>query len=145
MTLQGSRCLVIGNGRIGSLLAMKLHFLGALVTVSARSARDFAKIESVGLTALDTRCLSGKLQQFDLVFNTVPAPVLGSSELAGVSNPCLIIDLASMPGGVAPDTRLPESCRVLHALSLPGHVAPLSAARAVRDTISTILQEEGVL
>ena len=59
--------------------------------------------------------------------------------------PCFIIDLASLPGGVAADTLLPDGCRVLHALSLPGKVAPPSAARAVFDTVDTILHEEGIL
>ena len=144
-TLQGARCLVIGNGRIGSLLAHKLQVLGAAVTVSARSARDFAKIATAGLSALDTRQLAGGLAEFDLIFNTVPAPVLGAAELAGLTPPCLVIDLASLPGGVAADAPLPQGCRVLHALSLPGRVAPLSAARAVRDTVLTMLKEEGIL
>ena len=67
-TLQGARCVVIGCGRIGALLARKLHALDALVTVSARSARDFARIEAAGLAALDTRRLAGHLDGFDLVF-----------------------------------------------------------------------------
>ena len=71
--------------------------------------------------------------------------MLGASELAELSPDCLVIDLASLPGGISPDVALPPDCRVLHALSLPGRVAPLSAARAIHDTVCTILQEEGVL
>lgn len=144
-TLQGARCLVIGCGRIGALLARKLRALDAAVTVSARSARDFARIDAAGMQSLDTRHLAGQLGGFDLIFNTVPAPVLGASELAELGPDCLVIDLASLPGGISPDVTLPPDCRVLHALSLPGRVAPLSAARAIHDTVCTILQEEGVL
>ena len=144
-TLQGARCLVIGCGRIGALLARKLRALDAAVTVSARSARDFARIDAAGMQSLDTRHLAGQLGGFDLIFNTVPAPVLGASELAELGPDCLVIDLASLPGGISPDVALPPDCRVLHALSLPGRVAPLSAARAIHDTVCTILQEEGVL
>ena len=144
-TLQGARCLVIGYGRIGALLAHKLRALDAQVTVSARSPRDFARIDSAGMQALDTRRLAGQLSSFDLLFKTVPAPVLGSPELAELKPDCLVIDLASLPGGISPDVKVPPDCRVLHALSLPGRVAPLSAARAIHDTVCTILQEEGVL
>lgn len=35
--------------------------------------------------------------------------------------------------------------RVIWALSLPGKVAPISAARAIRDTVYCILSEEGML
>ncbi|MGI6180573.1 MAG: NAD(P)-dependent oxidoreductase [Agathobaculum sp.] len=144
-TLQGARCLVIGYGRIGALLAGKLRALGAMVQVSARSPRDFARIETAGLTALDTRSLAGQLTGFSLIFNTVPAPVLGAAELADLSDGCLIIDLASMPGGISPDATVPSGCRILHALSLPGRVAPLSAAQAIHKTALSILQEEGIL
>lgn len=99
ITLQGARILVIGNGRIGGLLAAKLRALGSSVFVSARSARDFARIEAAGHQALDTRFLGGSLAEFDLVVNTVPARVLGASELAELPVSCLILDLASKPGG----------------------------------------------
>lgn len=144
-TIQQSRCLVIGYGRIGALLAQKLHALDAEVTVSARSQRDFARIETQGMHMLDTRQLAGHLSGFDIIFNTVPAPVLGATELAGLSQPCLIIDLASMPGGISSEAKLPTGCRILHALSLPGKVAPLTAAHAIHDTICNILHEEGIL
>lgn len=144
-TIQQSRCLVIGYGRIGVLLAQKLHALDAQVTVSARSPRDFARIETQGMQVMDTRQLAGRLTGFDIIFNTVPAPVLGAAELAGLTPPCLIIDLASMPGGISPETKLPSGCRILHALSLPGKVAPLTAAHAIHDTIRNILHEEGIL
>ena len=70
-TLQNARCLVIGAGRIGMLLARKLYALDAQVTVSARCTRDFARIAAAGLHALDTRRLTGHLAGFDLIFNTV--------------------------------------------------------------------------
>ena len=75
-TLQNARCLVIGAGRIGMLLARKLYALDAQVAVSARCTRDFARIAAAGLHALDTRRLAGHLAGFDLIFNTVPAPIL---------------------------------------------------------------------
>ena len=99
ITIQGARVLVLGNGRIGSLLSGKLRALGAEVTVSARSARDFARIETAGHRALHTRFLTGHLSGFDLVVNTVPARVLGASELAELPAACLILDLESKPGG----------------------------------------------
>ena len=90
ITLQGAHTLVLGNGRIGSLLAAKLAALGAHVTVSARSPRDFARIEAAGHSSLHTRFLAGHLTGFDLVINTVPARVLGAAELAELPERCLL-------------------------------------------------------
>ena len=145
VTIQGLRTLIIGNGRIGQAVAVRLSGLGAQVTVSARKPADFARIQTAGYRWLDTRRLSGQLAAFDFIINTVPAPVLGAADLAEVSPDCLLIDLASKPGGIDFDAASTLGRRAIWALSLPGKVAPISAARALRDTIYTILQEEGIL
>lgn len=75
-TIQGAHVLVIGAGRIGFLLAVRLHALGAQVTVAARSLRDRARIESAGLAAVDTAQLAQEVHGREIIFNTVPAPLL---------------------------------------------------------------------
>lgn len=145
ITIHGAQALVIGNGRIGKLLSQKLSCLGAHVTVSARSNADFARIETAGLRALDTRALAGCLAPFDVVFNTVPACVFGLAELAELRSDCLVIDLASKPGGVDFAAAGQLGRKAIWALSLPGKVAPVSSAMAIRDTIYNILREEGIL
>lgn len=145
ITLHGAKVLVIGNGRIGRILSDDLSALHAKVTVSARSPKDFAWITSRGLSHLNTNDLIGKLSDFDLIINTVPALVLGVGELRGINESCLIIDLASNAGGVDFDYAEKIGIREIHALSLPGKVAPISAATAIKNTIYTILQEEKVL
>lgn len=144
-TIQGAHTLVIGAGRIGFQLAVRLHALGAQVTVAARSLRDRARIETAGLTAVDTAQLVQTVRGMEIIFNTVPAPLLTSEVLRALTSPCIVIDLASLPGGIAPDAVPPAGCRVLHALSLPGKVAPRSAAAAIYATVTAILREEGVL
>ena len=47
--LMGSHILVMGWGRIASILAPKLHALGAYVTVAARKAGDRAMAAALGL------------------------------------------------------------------------------------------------
>ena len=144
-TIQGAHVLVIGAGRIGFLLAVRLHALGAQVTVAARSLRDRARIESAGLAAVDTAQLAQEVHGREIIFNTVPAPLLTGEILRALTPSCIVIDLASMPGGVAPDVIPPTGCRVIHALSLPGKVAPRTAAAAIYATVTAILREEGVL
>ena len=140
-TLFGSRVLVIGYGRVGRLLAHRLKGLGARVTVSARSFRDLAWIEAYGYCAEHTDQLAGWLCSYDLIINTVPAQVLGEAALEDVSSDCLIIDLASRPGGVDFESAAALGLKVIWALSLPGKVAPLSSGQIIRDTVYHILQE----
>lgn len=145
ITLHGARCLVVGNGRIGKILSRMLSCMGADVTVSARKDEDFALIYAAGMTHIDTRHMEGQLGQFDLIVNTVPVKILGRTLLAEMKEDCLLIDLASKPGGVDFDGAQDMGKKVIWALSLPGKVAPYTSALAIRDTIYNILKEEGRL
>ncbi len=143
MTIHDLLVLVIGAGRIGSALAMRLRGLGAQVTVSARRETDFARMYSAGYRCLDTRNLAGRLHEFPLIINTVPADILSRTVLADCAPDTLLLDLASGAGGVCEDAK--GLCRVIHALSLPGKVAPKSAADAIAQTVRHMLEREGLL
>lgn len=142
-TLQDARCLVIGFGRIGKLLAHRLRGLAAQVSVSARRYEHLAWIEALGYAPLRTDSLAGNLRPFHVIFNTVPALVLDRTLLEEVRPDCVIIDVASLPGGVDFSAARELGITALQELSLPGRVAPLTAAKAVRDAVHHILEERG--
>lgn len=141
VTLMGSKILVVGFGRIGKLLALKLRALEADVTCSARKSSDRAWIEAMGLTAADTGRLTEALAGVDAVVNTVPARVLGERELAALREGSVCLDLASKPGGVDLEAAKAMGAHVIWALSLPGQVAPVTAGEAIRDAIYNIIYE----
>ena len=99
ITIHGARALVIGYGRVGRMTAQRFQALGARVSVAARKYADLAWAESQGLGVEQTGRLLGWLCSYDLVINTVPARVLGEAELGDLKPGCLVIDLASKPGG----------------------------------------------
>lgn len=142
-TIHASRCLVIGYGRIGKLLAERLLALGAEVTVSARRYGDLAWIDAWGYQSLRTGALTGELERFDLIFNTAPALILDAARLEEVREDCVILDLASAPGGVDFDAARRLGRQVIAAPGLPGKAAPRSAAAAIRESIYHILEERG--
>lgn len=144
-TLHGSRCLIIGYGRIGRVLADRLLALGAEVTVSARKYGDLAWIEAWGCRSVQTGALTGQLERFDLIFNTAPALILDGARLRETREDCVIIDLASAPGGVDMEAARRLSRQVIPAPGLPGKVAPRTAAAAIRDSVYHILEERGEL
>lgn len=100
VTLHGARALVLGYGRVGKLTAHRLAALGAQVTVAARSYEALAWAEAYGHAAQQLSDLSGYLCGYDLVVNTVPRRVLTRELLEELKEGCLVIDLASKPGGV---------------------------------------------
>ncbi len=141
ITLHGARVLVIGFGRVGKLCAHRFAALGSQVSVAARKWSDLAWCESLGYGAERIENLRPWLCGYDLVINTVPARVLGEEELKELKSGCLVIDLASKPGGVDLEAAAALGVRVIWALSLPGKTAPVSAGKAIRETIYHMLSE----
>ena len=141
ITIHDARALVIGFGRLGRALAPRLRALGARVWVCARRYEQRAAAESMGLGSEGTDRLPDWLCSYDLVFNTVPAQVLGVEELAALKERALVIDLASRPGGVDMDAAAALWVRVIWALSLPGKVAPVTSGRYIKNTIYHIMEE----
>ena len=140
-TLWGAAVLVLGFGPVGRALAVRLAALGARVTVAARRPVQRAMAEELGLRAVPLTELAAEAAAFDTVVNTIPAPVL-----AALPKGCLIVDLASKPGGTdfAAARRLGHTA--LHALSLPTVWAPETAGEALARTVQAILQErEGTI
>ena len=141
ITLHDARVLVVGCGRLGKALAPRLRALGARVWVSARRYEQRAAAESMGLGSEGVDHLPDWLCSYDLVFNTVPARILGVEELAALKEGALVIDLASRPGGVDMDAAAALGVRVIWALSLPGKVAPVTSGRYIKDTVYHIMEE----
>ena len=142
ITLHGSRCLVTGFGRVGKILCAALKGLGANVTAAARKKRDLAYIKAFGYEGTDiTRPLPSP-EKFDAVFNTVPKLIIDEAVLSSLKPDCLIIDLASKPGGVDFEAARRTGRTVIWALSLPGKTAPLTAGEIICDTIKNIIDEQ---
>ena len=129
--LHGSRCLVLGYGRCGRVLAGKLKGLDAKVTVCARRNEVLANADAFGLDTLNLSNLEEKLQDFELIFNTVPAVLLEEKRLRKMQRDVLIIDIASAPGGV--DVACAEGLGIRHLFcpGLPGKYAPKTAAKGL--------------
>lgn len=141
-SLQGARCLVIGFGRIGKLLALKLRGLAARVTVAARKPGDRALAEGMGLEAEVAGQYHRGLSAYDLVFNTVPAPVLSPMQLRRLKPDCLLLELASAPGGFDRAQCAALGLTALAAPGLPGVWAPQTAGQCYGDAILQAIKEE---
>lgn len=144
ITLHNSKCLILGFGRIGKTLAKMLHGIGANVTVEARKCADLAWIKSYGYEGVHLNMLPEVIHCYDVIFNTVPSVIMDKEVLSRVKKDCLVIDLASKPGGVDFDMAKDLGIKTIWALSLPGKVAPNTAGEIIKDTIINIMSELGV-
>ena len=143
ITIHGSRVLVLGFGRVGRITAQRFAALGARVSVAARKYDQLAWAQAMGFDPQPLSHLAGWLCGYDLVVNTIPAPVLTRRELEDLKPDCLILDLASKPGGVDQRAAGELGLTVIWALALPGKVAPVTAGAAIQTAIYNMLQELG--
>ena len=126
VTLRKCPVLIIGWGRIGKCLAALLRALEADVTVAARKEADRAMAHTLGYRTAIPAELADDLNQYRVIYNTVPAPVISQEQAAHCRENCLKIDLASVLGIDAPD--------VVWARGLPGKDAPESSGKLIAKT-----------
>lgn len=139
--IHGSNTLILGFGRIGKVLARKMAGLSAKVTCAARKDEDLAWIKAYGHRATNINFLGENLSEFDIIINTVPHLILTQERMQYVKGDCLLIDLASNPGGIDKKSAKDKNLKLIWALALPGKVAPITTAEFIKDTIYNILKE----
>ena len=143
-TIHGSNVLVLGFGRVGKILAKMLNGIGARVSCEARKESDIAWIKAYGYNPIHLNVLDDSIGDYDVIINTIPFIVLDSNRLDKVKKYCLIIDLASNPGGVDRDAANKKGIKTIWALALPGKVAPLTSAEFLKETIYNIFKEMNI-
>ena len=150
VTIDGLSAAVIGYGRIGALLGERLRALGAKVTVYARRQEQRTQAElhhhRVGrLLCRDGHSVpDGFPPDLRVIFNTVPQWIFTREVLQTLPKACLIIDLASAPGGIDRTAAQALGVRTVWATALPGKCAPESAGRILAETLNGILAEYAI-
>ncbi len=135
ITIHGSKCLVLGFGRCGIILADKLKGLNAITTICARNAASLAYAAALGYTALPLNHLASKISNYEFIFNTIPSCVLDKNLLQNISENVTIIDIASNPGGLDYSYVKAQSINAHLCLGLPAKIAPKSVASIFGDFI----------
>ena len=99
-TLHGSKILVMGFGRVSKILSNMLKGIGAEVYCETRTTVNCAWIKAYGYNPILLDELDEELNKFDVIINTIPHIILNKERLKKVKKDCIIIDIASNPGGV---------------------------------------------
>lgn len=142
ITLHGSSALVLGYGRCGRVLANMLKGVGVNVTVSARKLSDIAYAKAFGCNAIKNSEIMNHCNQFDFIFNTIPSMVIDADIIGQLKKNCIIIDLASAPGGTDFKAAEHNKIKALFCPSLPGRVAPRTVAASMKKAIFDFLEQE---
>jgi len=142
-TIHNADALVIGYGRIGSLLARDLRGLGARVTVAVRrpavAVRAFA--DGYATCACTPAALRAAIADVDLTYTTAPEWLLDRAVLGQARPGALVMDLASPPGGMDHDAARALGLNVVWARAQAGS-APRHAGQAQFRVMARILDAE---
>ncbi|QSF42886.1 dipicolinate synthase subunit DpsA [Paenibacillus tianjinensis] len=141
-TIHGSVSMVLGMGRTGFTMARALQGLGSTVKVGVRKQDHYARAEEMGWKPFMTGELLQQVTDTDLIFNTIPSMIITAQVLSRIPRHCVIIDLASAPGGC--DFRYAEKrgIKAMLAPGLPGIVAPKSAGMIMGSALVQSISEE---
>ncbi len=140
-TIWSSNIIVTGYGRISKLICQLLKAFGAKVTVCARKASDRACAMAFGFKSISVSQLCTACADTDIIINTVPSLIITEQVIKNLKNSSLIIDLASVPGGVDFNAAKIHSKKCEWALSLPAKTAPITAGEFVVKTVLEIISE----
>jgi dipicolinate synthase subunit A len=144
VTLFDTCAAVIGYGRIGAMLAQRLRVLGMRVSVLARRQEALVQAELCGhrpvllseRTFLNSNAIPDDCR---VLFNTVPSLILTREVLQTLPPKCVLIDLASVPGGVDQRAAQELGLRSIWATALPGRHTPESAGEILGQTLAHLL------
>lgn len=140
ITLHQSKCLVLGYGKCGQVLASKLKALDAHVTVAARSLESLSLCKVHGLTSFAIPNLTEYIQGYEFLFNTIPYEILNASIMKYIKPDAVIIDIASTPGGLNYEMAKKLSLNATLYLGIPGKVAPKTSAEILGNKILEIIE-----
>lgn len=141
LNLHRSECLVLGYGKCGKTLAAYLKGMFCRVTVCARrpDVRSEASILADEVISFDD--IPDNLKQYSFIFNTIPNMIMDRSLLMSVKKQAIIIDIASVPGGVDFTAAKELGIPAWLCPGLPGKYAPESSARAMTDVLMQEMQQ----
>lgn len=133
INLHNSRCLIIGFGKCGEILAKKLQGLDCHVWVSTRDELAKAKAFAYGYREHTS------YKDYDFIFNTAPAPIITPSVIDQLRPEAVIIDIASKPGGCDFNYCIRKGIMAKHCPGLPGKYAPRSSAEIIFEEVTKTL------
>lgn len=127
--------LILGFGRTGAAMARILNKLDISLDIATTSSLRPAHAFANRILPMRDFDFSG----YDIVINTVPAPIVKDSQLMSMSKNCVYIDLASKPAVNLEYAKYLEIDADIYP-ALPAKTCPYSAAQAMYDYVMEVIQ-----
>lgn len=144
-SIQNSNIFIAGYGRCGKLIAEKLHLLGGNIFFYDNDLLQTARGREQGFLFYDITAYPLAQEDFDIVINTIPSPVLKAPFLRKLKKSCVLFETASAPGGFDGDICQGLALNLIKCPGIPGKTAPKTAGEAMADSILAMLSENNDL
>lgn len=143
-SLVGRKLLLLGYGHCGRAIAKQLFRfdMDILVVEQEKERRVAARMD--GNSALETNPDNGIFSSFDMVINTIPAPVLSLEQLAHLPKHCIFFDIASAPFGISADTISELKLNYLCCPGIPGQRMPQTVGEFIGKVILERMLSHGI-
>lgn len=130
-SLFDSKICILGYGRIGKTLSRRLDPLSKELIIYNNPSINliYTKIDNIKSKFIET--FKDDAQDYDIIVNTIPTLIINKEIIDNLNKNVLILDLASMPGGVDFEYAKKLNIRVIHYLGVPNKVCKYSAAEAI--------------
>ncbi|MCL1934910.1 MAG: hypothetical protein FWF57_00805 [Defluviitaleaceae bacterium] len=135
-SLIGANVMIIGFGRIGSILAKMFNNLFANVTVVVHLCEDFRESTNKGYFTVRYKEINNYINKMDIIINTPTGDIITENNLNHINKESLIIDVSSKPHGVCSNTK--NVAKIIWASGLPAKIAPKTGALYIRESISIL-------
>ncbi len=137
-----SDILIVGFGRVAKILADRLRPLCKKITIAARSLKDLSCAKALGYDTISIKNLETEAKKYDIIFQTVPAPIITDAVISNLNYNTLIIELSS--GYIGTDCLSAENnnIQVIKAGGLPEKTAPITAGNILTESVISIIYEK---
>lgn len=142
VNLHKSSCAVLGYGKCGSTLSYYLKGMFCNLYVASNDEDERAAAALIADKTGTLKDFGTSIEDFDYIFNTIPAKVITPKLLSKMKSTAVIIDISSAPGGVDFATAKELGIHAFLCPGLPGKYAPSSSAKSIKETIERILKED---
>lgn len=129
INMHSSNCLVLGFGKCGKLIAHKLKNLCKTVTICARNENDRTFANAYGYEFFNLNKLKTNINNFEYIFNTIPAMILNKEVVDNISKNSFILDIT--PVGTDITACKEKSINAKISLAIPGKFKSKSSAEVL--------------
>lgn len=142
--LNGSKILILGFGKCGTNLATRLHALYCNVTIYDHTPKHLSQAESYGYDTLTYDDFALKLNEFDIIINTVPEKIFTDFHMNLLKKSCILFEIASFPYGFDKSLTEKYNLSLITCPGIPGITAPKTAGELIAQSIISYLKQKGL-